>query len=432
MGTSAPESVEQDESVYDQSRVNDYVQRVVQSATFAHSETLKRVLLYLWEHQNEETSEYAIATEALGRRPDFDPKLDASVRVQIARLRRKLKDYYESETSDCAYILNIPVGSHRLTVQAVTATQFGAAPADGQRTATFVRAWALPVLGSVCAVLLVLCTWLLWDRHEREGIVLRPAVIPTRFWNSFVGTGTPIKIILPTPLFFNYPKKANIHIRDINIYDFLTWKSSAAVASFAKEGGTPTLDHSYTVTSDTLASIDLARYLDSLGIADRVTFAVSDDSTMDLLEKASVVAFGAHSTLYPFRDYLTSMNFSLGLNEAWIENAHPAAGELPRYTRTELGGGRAIELGIVGVLPGRRPNTRLLIIQSFRTAALVSMLTSQVGDDLFEKMYIQHGSPKYFEMAVEIEVYGDHVIRSWPVALHAYTGPAPAGANVTR
>jgi hypothetical protein len=42
-------------------------------------------------------SEYAVATDALGRRIDFDPKTDASVRVQISRLRRKLKDFYETE-----------------------------------------------------------------------------------------------------------------------------------------------------------------------------------------------------------------------------------------------------------------------------------------------------------------------------------------------
>jgi len=432
----APDPVESDEPLYDQAQVYELLQRIMQSKHFARAESLSGVLLYLWEHRNEEISEYAIATEALGRRSNFDPKLDASVRVQIARLRRKLKDFYESEGSDSAYILQIPLGSHCLVIREVASGPSSPVPTDNRPTAFALLAWIQYLLGFACIALLILSSWLLWDRHEKVRIAQRPIVTPTRFWAAFVGSGTPIEVILPTPLFFVFPNSGNIHVRDINVNDdvndILKWKASHAIASLAKEGGTPSPDHSYTVASDTLATIDLGRYFDSMGIADRVTFAVTDDSTMDLLEKANVVAFGAHSTLYPFRDYLASMNFSLALNEDWIQNAHPDTGELPRYSRMNLGNGRGIELGIVAVLPGRRPNIKLLLIQSHQTAALVSMLTSQVGNNLFEKMYAQHGSPTYFEMAVEIELSGGHVIRSWPVALHSYNKPAPTGADVTR
>src|SRR5689334_15430825 len=50
------------------------------------SPAMKRLLVYLWEHRAEELNEYAIATEALDRRSDFDPRTDAAVRVQVARL----------------------------------------------------------------------------------------------------------------------------------------------------------------------------------------------------------------------------------------------------------------------------------------------------------------------------------------------------------
>jgi hypothetical protein len=141
---------------------------------------------------------------------------------------------------------------------------------------------------------------------------------------------------------------------------------------------------------------------------------------------------GAHSTLHPFRDYLASMNFTLGPNEAWVENAHPAAGELQRYAVLSQSVGRQVEPAIVAVLPGRSPNLKLLILQSRHTSALVGMLTSKIGNSLFEKIYTAHGSPAYFEMVVESETDGDHVIRSWPVALHAYTKNAPTGADVTQ
>src|ERR1700750_486042 len=70
------------------------VARMLASQQFARAETQRKLLEYLWRHRNEPISEYAIAIEALGRHTNFDPTTDASVRVHISRLRRKLKDYY--------------------------------------------------------------------------------------------------------------------------------------------------------------------------------------------------------------------------------------------------------------------------------------------------------------------------------------------------
>src|SRR5204862_7934843 len=72
------------------------LRQVADSETFRSAPTMRALLLYLWEHQGESISEYAIATEALGRSPGFDPKLDSTVRVQIARLRTKLKEFHEA------------------------------------------------------------------------------------------------------------------------------------------------------------------------------------------------------------------------------------------------------------------------------------------------------------------------------------------------
>ena len=84
------------------------------SQTFQKAPAMRALLAYLWEHRAGAISEYAVAVEALGRRPEFDPKLDATVRVQIARLRRKLHEYYESEDPGAPVRLSIPLGGHHL------------------------------------------------------------------------------------------------------------------------------------------------------------------------------------------------------------------------------------------------------------------------------------------------------------------------------
>lgn len=62
------------------------------------SESLCKMLQYL-THQalsnpGVSVKEYQIATEVFGRPSDFDPHLDATVRVRAGRLRSKLAEYY--------------------------------------------------------------------------------------------------------------------------------------------------------------------------------------------------------------------------------------------------------------------------------------------------------------------------------------------------
>src|SRR3982751_3741927 len=92
----------------------DLLRQVADSGTFRTAPTMRALLLYLWEHQGEPISEYAIATEALGRSPEFDPRLDSTVRVQAARLRAKLKEFYDAEGDSFPLRVSLPRGRHEL------------------------------------------------------------------------------------------------------------------------------------------------------------------------------------------------------------------------------------------------------------------------------------------------------------------------------
>jgi hypothetical protein len=69
--------------------------------------------------------EYRIATELFHRPSEFDPKLDSTVRVQTARLRSKLADYYGGEGATDDVVVEMPKGSYLLTYH------HKAVPADG-------------------------------------------------------------------------------------------------------------------------------------------------------------------------------------------------------------------------------------------------------------------------------------------------------------
>jgi hypothetical protein len=80
------------------------LEAVLASGIFAKSPNLAKLLSYIcekyWEGKADQLKEYSMGVEVLGRPPDFDPSSSAAVRVEVHRLREKLRKYYESEGAD--------------------------------------------------------------------------------------------------------------------------------------------------------------------------------------------------------------------------------------------------------------------------------------------------------------------------------------------
>jgi len=95
------------------------LQRLVNSETLRNSLTLLQLLDYLGRKsiagKAEGLKEYTIGVEAFGRKSTFDPKTDTIVRVQIHRLRQKLKEYYEREGIHDPILIDIPRGHYHPT-----------------------------------------------------------------------------------------------------------------------------------------------------------------------------------------------------------------------------------------------------------------------------------------------------------------------------
>ena len=89
---------------------------VLASPIFARAQRLVKLLEYIcerhFEGQDARVCEYSIATEVLGRPANFDPAEDAIARVEIHRLRKKLREYYAAEGSHQALKIIIPPGMY--------------------------------------------------------------------------------------------------------------------------------------------------------------------------------------------------------------------------------------------------------------------------------------------------------------------------------
>src|SRR5580692_5970630 len=90
--------------------------RVLSSGCFARSEGLSRLLRFLVERLLEgreaELKESLIGVEVYGRKPDYDPKLDSTVRSEMTRLRSRLSKYYLTEGSQDRLVIDLTKGSY--------------------------------------------------------------------------------------------------------------------------------------------------------------------------------------------------------------------------------------------------------------------------------------------------------------------------------
>jgi hypothetical protein len=86
------------------------------SGAIGRSSNLTRMLTYVCEKhflgQDEQVKEYTIATEALGRREDFDPQSDTIVRVTAHSLRKRLEEIYQTDGVNRPVHILIPLGRY--------------------------------------------------------------------------------------------------------------------------------------------------------------------------------------------------------------------------------------------------------------------------------------------------------------------------------
>ncbi len=96
--------------------VRDALGRVLSSAEFAQSESLKRFLRHVVEAslqgREDELKETILGDSVFDRGRDYDPRLDPIVRVQATRLRGKLREYYHEQGAGDEIVIELPKGSY--------------------------------------------------------------------------------------------------------------------------------------------------------------------------------------------------------------------------------------------------------------------------------------------------------------------------------
>lgn len=101
---------------YVQDDVIDQVNKIISTEEFKKTKILTDFLTFIvdetLEGNEDSLKEYVIATNVLTRNPDFDPQVNAIVRIHAHRLRKKLKNYYNTEGRFDKILITMPKGRY--------------------------------------------------------------------------------------------------------------------------------------------------------------------------------------------------------------------------------------------------------------------------------------------------------------------------------
>lgn len=159
---SSPAATSRD-SLPDAAALRAELERILASPEFRGSERRSRLLKYLVEKAiaGEPIKEYSIGVDVFEKPPDYDPRIDPAVRVEMGRIRGRLADYYAREGKANRKRLEFPKRSYAPALQVA---EHSPVPARANN-------WRLTPLAAMLGLAVLLCAAgvVAWRFAMRQG-----------------------------------------------------------------------------------------------------------------------------------------------------------------------------------------------------------------------------------------------------------------------
>jgi len=404
------------------------VERIVGSELLHGSESLCKLLRYLAEHcidhPGSGVKEYQIATELFKRPDNFDPRIDATVRVQTGRLRSKLTEYYAGAGAKDPWIIEIPKGSYAAAFvsRSGTAVSEGAAsgaivreqplPSEVSRTSRY-NAWLVTVivLSAVSLVLVVATVTLLLNRsgnHRGTKADLQdPPAALAFLWNDFVATPEEPWVVFSNAEFVGRPETG------MHYYDP------------ASDHGQPILDH-YTGVGEVLGIHELDRVFGLLNHGLRVKRGRL--LSLDDAKNNNLIFIGSPSENLSLREIPTTQDFVFQRitsgprkGDLAVTNVNPRSGEAKYYLASEMP--LTEDYAVIGLMPGLNPTRWVMLLAGVTTLGTQAAVEYVSRPNTVENLVNRMGRPSSgkivpFECVLHVKVSQGVPVQSDIVALH--------------
>jgi hypothetical protein len=407
---------------------------MVASSLLQGSDALCRLLQYLAHHTlnfpSDHLKEYTIATELFGRPQDFDPQSDASIRVQIGRLRSKIAEYNSSIGLGDPVVVELPKGKHALSFQRrvpqpvpvptpePAATVAISAP-ETRRSSQRSLALSLAILASS----LLVCGTLLYMVHGRKtsasvrqiAVDPVPAVFHT-FWGPFLQG--------PEEPFVVYANANFVGTADSGMRYFDPSHDSRDQIS-----------QHYTGVGEVMGVLELQQLFEQFGGA-RFRVKRSGLFTLDDARDNNLIFVGSPTENLTLNQIPNTREFAFRRQPAgpkqWQEvivDLHPRAGEASLYVPTPQTRPLEVDYAVVSLTHGlehRRWTLILAGVSTVGTQAAVDFVCDKASLEQLLRLLNPKGPTQLrpFEALLRVKVANDVPLQSQLVVLRR-TDDAP-------
>jgi len=360
----------------------------------------------------EPLKEYTIGVEALGKPQDYDPRLDPTVRVDIGKLRARLREYYRGPGATRPLHAEIPKGQYHL--------MFARAPRM-RRAGSLPALWRHPAVTAVAGFLaaaVLIASLHPWTRGRSE---MTPEL--RTFWSPFMGP-IPSLVVYGAPLFL---KGDRWYFRDPHVNraeDGDRAEDVAKVVAALK----PTERRwvvNFTGAGEAEALFMITRLLASQGAA----VSVQRSSSLDWEEMKGkhVILLGSQKFNPQIPELPVSPKFQVESRPSRVVNLEPGPGEPADYRTVTTGPNGEIveEYALVSIYGGFTADTRLMVLtcsSSQGTGAAAEYVTRpDTMKELFQRMRVDPARghlPRAFQVVVRARMKGGVPVQLSHVAHH--------------
>src|ERR1035437_1721052 len=386
------------------------LQRVLESESFRNSDSLRRLLSYVAErslnHAADDLKEYVIGVDVFGKPPSYDPQKDASVRVQISRLRQKIEEYYNGEGSGDPYRLVLPKGHFTIRFEPQPGE---AAPGSKPVDAVLAGAGRLSraQIGLTVTLFLLaaslLWTSVLWRKVGGMEARLAPANSAREFeavWSAFLNPENACVVVFGSPPFFASTRR-DLFVRMYHPSNPDDPRSTAGFADIdAKLGPLQGPRFDYASMGDAIGVQRLTAFLGARGV--QVRALPAHLAVWESIEDANLIFVGAARMNPLLRRLPIRQDFELGPDD-FIHNRNPQPGEQAVYETTSHRD--SMSYAVVGSYAGLMPGREILLIAAHSTPGTVGamdFIASVEGVRVIrEKLKLRPGEHRHYQVLAD-------------------------------
>ncbi len=351
------------------------VERIVGSQALQKSARLRELLLYITEQtlrgHAHQLNEHNIGLAVFGKRADYSPLEDSSVRVHARQLRLRLHEYFDSVGVGESLIVEIPKGSyvpefHPARPPAPSQDQAPAPVAKPQPGLRQLLPWGL------CVALVLVCAFLTW-RLSIAPRTVSPAPAQDPPW--------------PLSEIFDSQHRTTIVVADVNygmlrimaqkpgsLEEYLRPDFPAGFAPASISGQAAPImkyisDSVLTSYADAAVATSLVKLAGAHG--DEVSVRSARDLRVRDLDEGNFILLGSPGSNPWVQLFRERLNFEeregrVGEGPKFFFNRHPLPSELKTYEGLRWTGTAGTDYADIALLPDEQHKSVILILQGLQ------------------------------------------------------------------